>query len=150
HPQMVQSTDEHQNTRECAGVCPRWARNGHDRVPAASSVICNYLEGMVGRDGIEPEALQMRLSVDSLRRVVKRDLTIEFVPKQLTSYGGLELLRRYVQRLDLAARLRQACAALGGDYSGASLGLLFLALLYAGGRRLEHLRYLAGDALITR
>lgn len=92
----------------------------------------------------------MRLSVDSLRRVVKRDLAIEFVPQQLTSYGGLELLRRYVQRLDLAARLRRACAALGGDYSGASLSLLVLALLYAGARRLEHLRYLAGDPLITR
>jgi DDE family transposase len=92
----------------------------------------------------------MRLSVDSLRRVVKRDLAIEFVPQQLTSYGGLELLRRYVQRLGLAGRLRQACAALGGDYSGASLALLILALLYAGGRRLEHLRYLAGDALVTR
>ena len=73
--------------------------------------------------------------VDSLRRVVKRDLAIEFVPQQLTSFGGLELLRRYVQRLALPARLRHACAALGGDYSGASLGLLILALLYAGARR---------------
>ncbi len=89
----------------------------------------------------------MRLSVDSLRRVVKRDLAIEFVPP---SIGGLELLRRYVQRLELAARLRRACAALGGDYSGASLGLLILALLYTGARRLEHLQYLAGDPLVTR
>jgi len=92
----------------------------------------------------------MRLSVDSLRRVVKRDLAIEFVPQQLTSFGGLELLRRYVQRLALPARLRQACAALGGDYSGASLSMLILALLYAGARRLEHLQYLAGDPLVTR
>src|SRR5260370_9400883 len=96
------------------------------------------------------EAILMRLSVESLRRVVKRDLAIEFVSQQLTSYGGLELLRRYVQRLDLAGRLRRACAALGGDYSGAGLSLLVLALLYAGARRLEHLRYLAGDPLITR
>src|SRR5437899_8218423 len=59
------------------------------------------------------EALLMRLSVDSLRRVVKRDLAIEFVPQQLTSFGGLELLRRYVQRLALAARLRRACASAG-------------------------------------
>src|SRR2546426_7173386 len=96
------------------------------------------------------EALLLRLSVDSLRRVVKRDLAIEFVPQQLTSFGGLELLRRYVQRLALPARLRQACAAVGGDYSGASLSLLILALLYAGARRLEHLQYLAGDPLVTR
>jgi hypothetical protein len=30
----------------------------------------------------------MRLSVASLRRVVKGDLTIQFVPQALTSYGG--------------------------------------------------------------
>ena len=56
----------------------------------------------------------MRLSVASLRRVVKRDLTIQFVPQALTSYGGLELLGRYLHRIDLGARLRQAsrdCAA---------------------------------------
>src|SRR3989441_10751972 len=47
------------------------------------------------------EAPLMRLSVGSLRQVVKRDLPIEFVPQQLTSYGGLELLHRYVRRLGL-------------------------------------------------
>jgi hypothetical protein len=92
----------------------------------------------------------MRLSVGSLRQVVKRDLPIEFVPQQLTSYGGLELLRRYVRRLALPRRLRAACAALGGDYSGARLGLLILALLYVGARRLEHLCYLADDPLVRR
>ena len=43
----------------------------------------------------------MRLSVGTLRQVVKRDLPIAFVPQQLTSYGGLELLRRYVRRIEL-------------------------------------------------
>jgi hypothetical protein len=38
------------------------------------------------------EAPLMPLSVASLRRVVKRDLTIQFVPQALTSYGELELL----------------------------------------------------------
>jgi hypothetical protein len=37
----------------------------------------------------------MRLTIASLRRVVKGDLAIQFVPQALTSYGGLELLRRY-------------------------------------------------------
>lgn len=92
----------------------------------------------------------MRLNVATLRRVVKRDLSIEFVPQQLTSYGGLELLRRYVRRLDLPARLARACAALGGDYRGASLGLLLMAVFYVGARRVEHLRYLADDPLIRR
>src|ERR671918_1112070 len=64
------------------------------------------------------EAPLMRLSVGTLRQVVKRDLPIAFVPQQLTSYGGLELLRRYLRRIELPRRLQAACAALGGDYGG--------------------------------
>src|SRR5438445_3825014 len=97
-----------------------------------------------------PEAPLMRLSVGRLRQVVKRDLPIEFVPQQLTSYGGLELLHRYVRRLGLYPRLRRTCADLGGDYSGARLSLLLLALLYVGARRVEHLKYLVGDPLVRR
>src|SRR5215467_5969119 len=105
------------------------------------------------RANVTPHTLEaplMRLSVASLRRVVKRELPIEFVPQQLTSYGGLELLRRYVQRIDLLGRLRRAVGPLGGDYGGSRLSLLILALLYVGGRRLEHLQYVAGDALVQR
>jgi hypothetical protein len=56
----------------------------------------------------------MRLRVGTLQRVVKRDLPIAFVPQQLTSYGGLELLRRYLRRLALPQRLQvHACARWG-------------------------------------
>ena len=92
----------------------------------------------------------MRLSVASLRRVVKRDLTIQFVPQALTSYGGLELLGRYLHRLDLGARLRQAFTGLRSDYGSHRIALVLLALFYVGARRLEHLRYLGGDPLVTR
>src|SRR5262244_951082 len=95
------------------------------------------------------EAPLMRLSVASLRRVVKGDLRIEFVRQDLTSYGGLELLRRYVRRSGVATRLHAAYAEMGGDYGGARLSLLILSLFYVGARRLEHVRYLAGDPLIT-
>ena len=61
------------------------------------------------------EAPLMRLSVASLRRMVKRPLQVEFVPQQLTSYSGLELLRRYLRQCDLPSRLRTACASTGGD-----------------------------------
>src|SRR2546426_1441634 len=96
------------------------------------------------------EAPLMRLSVGTLQQVVKRDLSIAFVPQQLTSYGGLELLRRYVRRIELPRRLQAACAALGGDYSGGRLALLLVALPYVGARRLEHLQYLVGDPLVRR
>src|SRR5882724_11786911 len=96
------------------------------------------------------EAPLMRLSVLSLRRMVKGKLHVEFVQQELTSYSCLELLRRYLRQLDLPRRLHAACAATGGDYGGGRLALLILSLFYTGARRLEHLRYLAGDPLIAR
>jgi hypothetical protein len=92
----------------------------------------------------------MRLNVASLRRMVKGKLHVEFVRQELTSYSGLELLRRYLRQQDLPGRLRAACAATGSDYGGGRLALLILALFYVGARRLEHLRYVAGDPLIAR
>src|SRR2546428_13852003 len=70
------------------------------------------------------EAPLMRLSVRSLRRVVKGDLPIEFVQQDLTSYGGLELVRRYLHRLDVMARLRRAVADVPSDYGGGPPGRL--------------------------
>ena len=75
---------------------------------------------------------------------------VEFARQELTSYRGLELLRRYVRQHDLPRRRRAACAATGEDYAGGRLALLVLALLDVGARRLEHLRYVAGDPLIAR
>jgi hypothetical protein len=51
----------------------------------------------------------MRLSVGSLRQEVKRDLSIEFVPQQLTSYGGLELLRPSVPMIVRHRLTRNYC-----------------------------------------
>ena len=94
----------------------------------------------------------MRLKVRRLWRVIKRELPIQFGREQLTSYGGLELLRRYFQLIGLTQRLRQGFREhqLGGDYGCAHLVLLVIALLVVGARRLQHLRYVAGDALFAR
>jgi hypothetical protein len=96
------------------------------------------------------EAPLMRLSVASLRRMIKGKLHVEFVHQELTSYSGLEMLRRYLRQHDLPRRLCAACASTSGDYGGGRLALLILALYYVGARRLEHLRYLAGDPLTVR
>jgi len=94
----------------------------------------------------------MRFNVASLRKVVKRDLRIEFVSQELTSYSGLELLRRYCALLGLHRRIRQAFSAYGlrGDYGCARLVLLVIGLLVVGARRLEHLLYVAHDPLLSR
>src|SRR3989449_8244110 len=96
------------------------------------------------------EAPLMRLSVGTLRKVVKRDLAIAFVPQQLTSFGGLELLRRYVRRIELPRRLQAACAALGGDYGGGRLALLLLAVPDGRARRLGALDDTVGGPLRRR
>lgn len=94
----------------------------------------------------------MRLTVARVRRVVKADLPIEFVPQQLTSYGGLELLRRYFRLLGLHRRIREAFSGygLGGDYGAGRLITLMIGLFVVGARRLEHLRYLAHDPMVAR
>jgi hypothetical protein len=94
----------------------------------------------------------MRLTVARLRRVIKRDFSIQFGREQLTSYGGLELLRRFFGLIGLKARIRCAFAAqrLGGDYGASHLVLLVIGLLVVGARRLGHLRYVANDPLFAR
>src|SRR6202790_1980369 len=94
----------------------------------------------------------MRLRIVGLRRVVKRDLSIEFGREQLTSYGGLELVRRYFQLLNLKHRIRQGFREheLGGDYGCVHLVLLVIGLLLVGARRLKQLRYVAHDPLFAR
>ena len=94
----------------------------------------------------------MRLTVARLRRVIKRDFSIQFGGEQLTSYGGLELLRRFLVLIGLKARIQCAFAAqqLGGDYGASQLVLLVFGLLVVGARRLGHLRYVANDPLFAR
>src|SRR3990172_2333684 len=127
-------------------------RNKKERIFVKQNGLLCALKGR-GRPHVTPhtqEAALMRLNVASLRRMVKGKLHVQFVRQDLTSYSGLELLRRYLRQLDLPRRLRAACAATGGDYGGGRLALLILALFYVGARRLEHLRYLGGDPLIAR
>ena len=73
----------------------------------------------------------MRLRVVGLGRVVKRALTIEFGREQLTSYGGLELLRHYFQLIELNRRIRQGFREhdLGGDYGCVHLVLVVVGLV---------------------
>lgn len=72
----------------------------------------------------------MRLSVSSLGRIFNRDLPIEFGSESLSSYGGLELLRRYFRLIGLHRRIRRAFNDhdLGGDYGPAEEAELLAAI----------------------
>jgi Transposase DDE domain group 1 len=94
----------------------------------------------------------MRLKVSGLRQVVRRNLGIEFGREQLTSYGGLELVRQYFEIISLNRRIRQGFRehGLGGDYGCVHLVVLVVGLLMVGARRLKQLRYVANDPLFAR
>src|SRR5580692_6401591 len=93
----------------------------------------------------------MRLKVTRLWRASKRELPIQFGLEQLTSYGGLELVRRYFHLIGLNARIRCALGKhAGGDYGCTHLVLLVIGLLVVGARRLQHLRYLTNDSWFAR
>lgn len=94
----------------------------------------------------------MRLTVSTLRRVVKRDLPVVFGAERLTSYAGLELVSRYCRRIDLRRRVRRVLAPVevGSDYGAFRLVLVVIGLVLVGGRRPEHLRYLSRDPLFAR
>jgi hypothetical protein len=94
----------------------------------------------------------MRLRLSAIRGVVKRDLPIEFVEQDITSYSGLELFRRYFRLIELHRRVRDGCDGVGvrSDYGCANLVLVVIAMLLVGARRLEQLKYIAHDPLVKR
>src|ERR1700682_286541 len=94
----------------------------------------------------------MRLKIAGLGQGVKRALGIVFGREKLTSYVGLDLVRRYLQSMGLHRRIRQGFREhhLGGDYGCVHLVLLVIGLLLVGARRLKQLRYVAHDPLFAR
>ena len=55
----------------------------------------------------------MRLKLSRFRRNFNKDLPIEFTEQNLSSFGGLELFSRYLRRLELSRRVREALRGKG-------------------------------------
>ena len=70
---------------------------------------------------------------------------MEFTGEGLTSYAGLELLMRYLRKIEWNRQSRGLLSAVvgGGDFGVVSLSRVILGLLWVGGRRLRHLNFLA-------
>ena len=94
----------------------------------------------------------MRRPKAELRARVNRQLTFRYERTGLTSYAGLEFVRRWLRRDGGLTLLRRelARALPPTDYGVVGLVLVVLALLLSGGRRLRHLRYLDGDPIVRR
>lgn len=87
-----------------------------------------------------------------MRGRVKGNLQLRFEQQGLTSYAGLELVRRYFGMVGLMAMLRREFGGLmpRSDFGAPTMVLTILALLISGGRRLRHLLYLDGDPIVLR
>jgi hypothetical protein len=87
-----------------------------------------------------------------LRGRVKADLALRFTRSGLTSFAGLELVRRYFRQLGLVEKIRRhvGANAPGTDYGIVGMILVVLTLLIVGGRRVWHVAYVANDPLVRR
>src|SRR5881397_1914124 len=94
----------------------------------------------------------MRWRRADLRGRVNGNLELRFGRTGLTSYAGLEFVRRYFDTLGLVRLVRRELAGVlpRTDFGVAAMVLAIVALLIAGGCRLRHLRYLDGDPLVLR
>lgn len=94
----------------------------------------------------------MRFRRADLRQRVNGNLALRFSRSGLTSYAGLELVRRYFREIALTEKLRRHLGDTtpNSDYGVAAMVKLLLCLLIVGGRRVQHVLYLRDDPLVER
>ena len=94
----------------------------------------------------------MRLRRADLWQRVNGNLELRFGRDGLTSYAGLELVRRYFASSGLVAQLRRELAAAlpSSDFGVIRMVLVVLAVIISGGRRVRHLLFIADDPVILR
>ena len=103
-------------------------------------------------DNTEQEGPHLvRLRKADLQRRIKGQLTLRYKAEGLTSFAGLELVGRFIRRLDLRAILKGVEKVLPrSDFGAARLSLLVLTMLIAGARRVRQVEYLRDDPLVER
>ena len=94
----------------------------------------------------------MRIRKGSIRGRVKSDLPIVFTQEKLTAYGGLEIIRRFLDRSGFTDRLQVVFSLrqFDGDYGSFRITLALIGMLLVGGSRIRHLRHLEQDPVFLR
>jgi len=94
----------------------------------------------------------MRRRNTELQARVNGNLALEFGEIQLTSYAGLELFNRYLRATGFNGSIRRAFRGvrLGSDFGVVAMVRLLIGLLVVGGRRLDHVGYVADDPVFLR
>lgn len=94
----------------------------------------------------------MRIGKRNFLARIKGDLRIEFGGERLTSFAGMELVRRFLRRLGFNRALSNAeeRARVGGDFSWGTTVQTVLGMLLVGAKRLHHLSFLQNDPVFLR
>lgn len=94
----------------------------------------------------------MRLPKPIFRSKIKSKINFEFSDESLTSYAGLEIIRKYLVETGFVRMLINSDAERRwkGDFRFSSAVLLLVAAILVGARRLRHLKYLQHDPMILR
>lgn len=94
----------------------------------------------------------MRLRRTELHKRVNGQLELRFDSEGLTSYAGLELIRRFFQGREIYRRVQEITNHWlpRTDFGAARLVMLVVTMLIVGCRRVRHLRYLDDDPVVAR
>jgi hypothetical protein len=116
------------------------------------AVLSVFVSELRNSGGTDERQLPVRIGKRGFQARIKGDLRIEFGDENLTSFAGLELLRRFLKGLNFFAELHRAerRAKVGGDFSFAKTVLAVLALLLAGAKRVRHLAFMGDDPMFLR
>jgi len=94
----------------------------------------------------------MRLRKRDFTARVNSNLGIQFSSERLTCYAGLELISRFLRKIEFAGQLRSAFSRihLKGDYTAVQMVTLLIGMLLVGARRLRHVGLLGNDPMLLR
>lgn len=93
----------------------------------------------------------MRISKSQIRART-RELPITFSSERISSHGGLEIVRRFFEWIDLRSRMRDGLHGVvpDGDYGFTRMLMALIGLLIVGGTRVTHLAFLGSDPVFLR
>ena len=96
--------------------------------------------------------LSVRLRKSDLSQRVNAVLALRYVHNGLTSFAGLEFIRRYFCQIQIRSQIRRWLSPYlpNSDFGIPGQVLAILILIITGGRRLRHLGYLQFDPLVLR
>jgi len=85
-------------------------------------------------------------------RARTRDLPITFSSEKISAHGGLEIVRRFFELIDLHSRVRARMRGVvpDGDYGFTRMLLALIGLLIVGAARVTHLAFLGSDPIFLR